>query len=285
MDVYEIVTNKIIDALENGVVPWQRPWSGRHGGAYNLVTKKPYSFLNQILLKHQDAYLTFNQAKALGGKVKKGAKAEFITFWKMYPSKDKKVKDKDGNEVPAMIPVLRYYNVFWIGDCEGIEVPDVEAFDNNPIDEAEKIIAGYLAREDHLRFQNDQPSNEAYYSPLFDEVVVPMMDQYEDVEEYYSTAFHEFTHSTGAKSRLDRHVNGHAAFGSNDYGKEELVAEMGAAMLVNISGIDSEKCFKNSAAYIDNWLNAIKGDKHMIVSAAGKAQKAVEFILNGKGEV
>lgn len=280
MDVYEIVTSKIIASLEKGIIPWQKPWSGINGGAHNYVSHKTYSLVNQLILEHQDAYLTFNQAKALGGKIKKGAKAEIVVFWKMFPSKTETVKDENGNETPKMIPMLRYYNVFWIGDCEGIKAEDeAKTFDNDPVEEAEKVISEYLVREPHLKFQNDQPSNEAYYSPASDKVVVPMINQYELKEEYYSTTFHELVHSTGAETRLNRKSDKVAAFGSEEYSKEELVAEMGAAMLVHTVGIESEKSFNNSAAYIQSWLQALRNDKRMVVSAAGKAQKAVEYIL------
>lgn len=276
MDIYQIVADRILEELEKGIIPWQKPWHGAQGGAYNLVSKRPYSFINQILLKHQDAYVTYKQAKDLGGNVKKGAKSEMVVFWKMFPSKTETEKDANGNEVPKLIPMLRYYNVFWIGDCEGITVESVEPIEHDPIEEAENIITAYIEHEG-IKLRNTEATNEAYYSPASDAINVPCLSQYEIVEEYYSTLFHEMTHSTGHPKRLNR-INTKAAFGSDDYGKEELVAEMGAAMLVNICGIESSKSFRNSTAYIQNWMNAIKADKRLVVSAAGKAEKAVRYI-------
>lgn len=283
MNVYEMVTNRIISKLQEGIIPWQKGWSGTIGGAYNYKTKRRYSLLNQLLLAHEDGYLTFKQVQEMGGKVNKGAKSEFVVFWKMLVKDDPERKDEDGKPKKVMIPMLRYYNVFWIGDTT-IERDDIQPVEHDPIAEAEEVIAGYLGRETGLKFRNDSPSNEAFYAPLLDEVVVPMLSQFENAEEYYSTAFHELTHSTGAKHRLNRLVTtgAAAAFGGEDYSKEELVAELGAAMLVNHCGIETEKSFRNSAGYVQGWLKALNNDQRLIVSAASKAEKAVEYILTGK---
>ena len=131
-----------------------------------------------------------------------------------------------------------------------------------------------------MTFQNDKPSGKAYYSPSKDLVVVPKINQYEIVEEYYSTTFHELTHSTMKKSRCDREEdNKMAAFGSKDYSREELVAELGAAMLCTYTGLDSEKAFKNSVAYLKGWLKALKSDNKMIVWASSRAEKAARYII------
>lgn len=281
MNVYEMVTNRIIKKLNEGIIPWQRGWSGTIDGAYNYKTKRRYSLLNQMLLEHQDGYLTFKQVGELGGKVNKGAKSEFVVFWKIMQKDDPNKKDADGKPEKVTIPILRYYNVFWIGDTN-IERKDLEIVEHNPITEAEDIISEYVAREASLKFINDKPSNQAYYAPASDTVVVPMLTQFANAEEYYSTAFHELTHSTGAKHRLNRLAEGRAAaFGGEEYSKEELVAELGAAMLVNHCGIETEKSFKNSAGYVQGWLKALNNDQRLIVSAASKAEKAVEYIMKG----
>ena len=284
-NVYEMVTNRIIEKLNEGVIPWQKGWSGAIDGAYNYKTGHRYSLINQLMLEHRDGYLTFKQVGECKDKdgnparVNKGAKSEFVVFWKMMQKEDPEAKDKDGNPKKVNIPILRYYNVFWIGDTN-IERKDVEPITHDPIAEAEDIISGYVAREEGLTFTNDTPSNSAYYAPLRDEVVVPMLSQFKNAEEYYSTAFHELTHSTGAQKRLNRlKVTELAAFGSEDYSKEELVAELGAAMLVNRCGIESEKSFRNSAAYIQSWIKALRDDQRLIVSASSKAEKAVNYIL------
>lgn len=279
-DIYEIVTNRILDQLDKGIIPWQKPWTGGHDGAYNYVTGKAYSILNQILLNHADAYLTFNQVKQLGGKVKKGAKSEIVTFWKQLPIE---TEDKEGNKTTKTIPFLRYYTVFWIGDTEGIERKDLDRVKNDPIQAAEDIITGYMTSENHPKLERDTVTDKAYYDPTIDLVKVPTIDQYNKISEYYSTLFHELTHSTGSKSRLGRLENT-AFFGNEEYSKEELVAEIGAATLVNIAGIETEKSFNNSAAYIQGWSRKLRENKKMIVEASSKAAKAVEYITAHKPE-
>jgi len=274
-DIYEIITERILEQLKEGTIPWRKPWTGGHSGAYNYTTGKAYSLLNQILLKHDDAYLTFNQVKTLGGKVKKGAKSEIVTFWKQLPIE---VEDKDGNKVKKNIPFLRYYTVFWIGDTEGIERKEAKRVILDPVQEAENFVEGYMNSANHPTLTRDKLSNRAYYSPVMDCVVVPTIEQFKSIAEYYSTLFHELTHSTGHASRLNR-LTETAHFGSEEYSKEELVAEIGAATLVNMAGIETNASFKNSAAYIEGWSRALRENKKMIVEASSKAGKAVNYIL------
>ena len=275
-DIYEEITKRILEQLDQGIIPWNKPWTGTPEGAYNYVSKKAYSFLNQMLLKHEDAYLSWKQIQDLGGKVKKGAKSEIVTFWKVLPVE---VEDKDGNKVEKKIPFLRYYNVFWIGDCEGIERKELKRRELEPEQEAENIVNLYMNSDNHPTLIRDKASDRAYYSPLRDQVVVPEIGQFQHIAEYYSTLFHELTHSTGYKTRLDRLKVGIAHFGNEEYSKEELVAEIGAASLVNIAGLETEKSFKNSASYIQGWASALREDKKMIVEASSKAAKAVDYIL------
>ena len=288
-DIYSEITNRIIEELEQGIIPWNKPWTGVSAGAISHTTGRPYSILNQMLLQKPGEYITFNQCKAEGGKVKAGAKAKFVVFWKVYP---REVKDQDGNTVldpegkPEMqyLPVLRYYNVFHIDDCEGIkpkfdsETAPVKIAD--PDVEAEKILFDYISRE-NIKFEQEK-SDKAYYAPGLDLIHLPLREQFENTAEYYSTAFHEATHSTGHVSRLNRFKSGiaAAAFGSEEYSKEELVAEIGSACIINDLGLETESSFKNSAAYIQSWLTALKNDKKMIIGAASRAEKAVKLILN-----
>ena len=203
--------------------------------------------INQMLLKHTGEYATFKQWQDLGGQVKK-------------------------------IPMLRYYNVFHITQVEGVKPLERPFAEVKPIEEGDKIIIDYITRE-HIKF-DECASNEAYYSPSQDRVVVPMKEQYKAINEYYSTTFHELTHSTGHQSRLNRLQTGAvAAFGGEEYSKEELVAEIGSASLMNMLGIETTKTFRNSAAYIQSWLKVLKNDNKFIVSAASKAEKAVNYIL------
>lgn len=280
-DIYESITNKILEQLSKGIIPWQRPWHGGLEGAKSYVTGKPYSLLNQLLLGREGYYLTWKQISDLGGTVKKGCKSNIVVFYKMTKTTETKMVDGEIKEEEKLIPVLRYYTVFHEEDCEGIPMKgDKEEPKSTltPVEEAEKVVEGYYGRE--ACKLNIELSNRAFYSPSGDYVTVPSMEQYDIVEEYYSTLFHETTHSTGHSSRLNRDMTGH--FGSDSYSKEELVAELGAAFLVQKCGMDSAKAFKNSVAYIQSWSKKFKEDKKLIVSAASKAEKAVKFILTGE---
>lgn len=294
-DIYQMVTDRIVSMLEQGVVPWQRPWSQSSDNmAINHVTRKVYSPLNQMLLCEGGEYLTFNQCKALGGSIKKGAKARMIVFYTTSTMTKKKVVDEQtGEEVEVSCiklyetPVLKMYRVFHLSDCEGIEskltdVDKCEQYETSPIEQAEQVIKGYLDREHGLLFHNDESSNRAYYSPVHDEVRVPMITQFQQAEEYYSTAFHELTHSTGIEKRCNRNeeMKGVTYFGSENYSREELVAEIGSAMLCSLTGISTEKAFSNSVAYIDHWIQHLKNHKTEFVWAARRAEVAVDYIMN-----
>lgn len=274
-NVYQMVTDRIISELEKGYIPWEKSWTGVKTGAYNRITKKPYSILNQMLLKHSGEYATFKQWTNLGGKIKKGSKSEIIVFWKISQIEE---ENEEGEKVKKNIAILKYYNVFHISQVDGIKPLETPFKEVKPIVEADTIIKDYITREG-IDFQ-EIASNKAYYSPLNDCVVVPMKEQYQHINEYYSTAFHELTHSTGHKARLDRlTIEVNAAFGTETYSKEELVAEIGSSYLMNLLGIETTKTFRNSTAYIQNWLQVLKNDCKFIVSAASQAEKAVNYIL------
>ena len=284
-NVYQMVTDRIIAQLEQGIVPWQKPWHGAPDGAISYTTRKPYSILNQMLLGKPGEYLTFNQINELGGKIKKGAKSKFVVFYKPMVIEEKIELTADGETTEKkkviVVPILRYYNVFHIDDTEGINSKSEESATSalEPIEQADQIITDYVKRE-KLKFVATI-SDKACYSPIEDMVIVPALEQYDIVEEYYSTTFHELVHSTGHKDRCNRQeLFGLAAFGSENYSKEELVAEIGSAMMLNRIGIDTQKSFKNSTAYIQGWLKKLKSDNKFIISASGKAEKAVKYILN-----
>lgn len=277
--VYEIVTDRIIEQLESGVIPWQKPWTGIRSGAYNRISKKSYSLLNQMLLKHDGEYATFKQWQDLGGYVRKGEKSEIVVFWKIQPIEEIK---EDGTKEVKQIPLLRYFNVFHISQVDGVEpLPKEELNNIEPIANAENILHDYWNRE-NIKVEH-MAGDRAYYSPTHDLIHLPLFEQFTDANEYYSTAFHESVHSTMKESRCNRAEDRKSklvAFGSNEYSKEELVAEIGSASLMNIIGIETSKSFKNSSAYIQNWLSVLKNDVKFIVSASSKAEKAVEYILN-----
>lgn len=293
-NVYQMVTDRIINLMQQGIIPWRKPW---HYGAIDdgqelaisYTSRRAYSMLNQWLLGEPGEYLTFNQIKERKGRVKKGAKSRMVVFFKQTSYKE--TDPKTGEEKIKTFPLLKWYSVFHIKDTEGIEskVPAApeEARPETPqgpeaIEAAEAVIAAYLAREAGLRFQNDKPSGKAYYSPSEDKVVVPMLGQYDIAAEYYSTTFHELTHSTLKACRCNREgENARAFFGNQEYSREELVAEMGAAMLCSNSGINSDRALRNSVAYLQSWMEALKNDPKMIVWAAGRAEKAARYIIGG----
>lgn len=278
-NVYEMVTARIIEQLENGIIPWEKPWTGVRSGAFNRISKKSYSLLNQMLLKYEGEYATFKQWTELGGKIRKGEKSEIIVFWKVLPVEE---TQEDGTKIIKQIPLLKYINVFHISQVDGVEpLKKEELNDIEPIEKAENILQDYWTREqitvEHIK------GNKAFYSPMRDMIQLPLFEQFKNANEYYSTAFHESVHSTMKESRCNRaeeRKNKLVAFGSEDYSKEELVAELGSASLMNIIGIETVKSFRNSSAYIQSWLSVLRNDVKFIVSASSKAEKAVNYILN-----
>lgn len=278
-NVYEMVTEKIIEELEKGRIPWQKPWTGVKSGAYNRISKKPYSLLNQMLLGKAGEWASFKQWTELGGHIRKGEKSSFVTFWKVQEIEEIK---EDGTKEIKQIPLLRYYNVFHISQVEGVEPLEMETLNTTePIETAEKVFKDYVTREG-IRVEQTA-SNKAYYSPTFDLIHLPLIEQFTRAEEYYSTAFHEATHSTMKESRCNRQEDRKGklvAFGSEEYSKEELVAEIGSANILNLLGIETDHSFQNSTAYIQSWIKALRNDVKMIVSASSKAEKATKYILN-----
>lgn len=289
VDVYEKVTNRIIEMLEQGTVPWQQPWKAETAPR-NLKSGHYYRGLNVWLLLSKGYtspyWLTFKQAKDMGGKVKSGERSTFVVFWRVLKFReDNGEKVEDGSEQEneddvKVIPYLRYYNVFNAEQVEGIEhkIPDTEANPEfNPIQEAQRIIDSMPNRPEIIH-----QGNAAFYKPTTDTVTLPPETQFYDETGYYSTAFHELVHSTGHKSRCNRKgVAEIAARDSETYSREELVAEMGSSFLDAQAGI-IQHTEENSAAYIQSWLKALRDDKKLVVSAAGKAQKAADYIL-GRG--
>lgn len=276
--VYEMVTDRIINQLEQGVIPWQKPWTGVRSGAFNRISKKPYSLLNQMLLQHEGEYATFKQWQDLGGHVRKGEKSEIVCFWKIQPVEE---EHEDGTKITKQIPFLRYYNVFHISQVDGVEPLQTDDLnDIEPIEKAENVLRDYWIRE-NITVEH-KAGDDAYYSPSRDLIRLPLFEQFTDTNEYYSTAFHESVHSTMKESRCNRAEDRKGklvAFGSEEYSKEELVAEIGSASLLNIIGIETNKSFRNSSAYIQGWLSKLRNDVKFIVSASNKAEKAVKYIL------
>lgn len=269
-DIYAVITDSIIEDLEKGIIPWKRGWSVGAQGCYSYSTGKPYSLLNMLLLGGVSGdYVTFKGAQRAGGTVKRGEKSKTVVYWSMLEK-----EDENGNK--ETIPLLRSYNVFHTSQCEGLKPHHAEAtlYDTHPIEEAEAILRAYAEREGIALNIGDY--NEAVYFPATDTIQLPRIERFANPAEFYSTAFHELAHSTGAKNRLNRKLN---ESGRENYAQEELVAELASAFIMNSCGIDTVDTFENSEGYIQGWLKALRNDKRLIVTAAGRAEKAVGLIL------
>lgn len=269
MTVYEVVTNHIMERLKEGTAPWRMPFKPGQL-AMNWFTGKPYRGVNLLLTAPNGEYATKKQILAAGGKIKAGQerKNTIVVFFTNYVKKDEE------RETEEVFPVLKFYPVWEINyQCEGLtskRPPNEAPANHSPIEAAEALIQGYINKPE-IVFKPGQ----AFYHRAMDLVSVPPMSEYEQPEEYYSTLFHELVHSSGSPDRLNR-VKG-KRFGDGAYSREELVAEMGAAMLCGLAGIE-QPILDNSAAYIANWLQALKNDHSMVVMAANAAQKAVDYM-------
>ena len=273
--VYEIVTEKIIKQLESGVAPWRKPWTCQTPA--NLLTQKEYRGLNVFTLASQGFpsrfWLTYNQATKLGGRIRKGEKSSPVIFWNICDERETTAQD-GANETSRPF-LLRYYSVFNLSQAEGIDIPASllqETRTNEPIETCEQLVTNM---PNSPAFEQ---SDKAWYSPSNDVVGMPARGLFHSSEEYYATEFHELAHSTGHAKRLHReNFDNPVSFGSESYSKEELIAEMTAAMLCGIAGIE-QRILENSAAYLKTWIARLKSDSRLLVSAASQAQKAADFI-------
>lgn len=280
IDVYQLVTDQIISFLEQGIIPWQKPWA-EAGVPMNLLSKRQYRGINLWLLLslnyEQNFFLTWDQIKSIGGSVNKDEKGHIVVFWKPVQKKAEEIDEKEKS-----VPMLRYYKIFNIAQCRDIPehlIPKIDSATKiDPILECEAIL-NTMPDMPLISFQGKQ----AYYNIEKDEIVLPKMKSFRTSESYYSTVYHELVHSTGAEKRLGRKtLTDMVPFGTESYAMEELIAEMGSAYLCRFSGILPAE-IDNKVAYLDNWLGIFKKDKRFIISAFGQAQKAVDFILNIKG--
>ena len=278
MKVYEIITDRIMKKLEEGTVPWRMPWNASAGHPKNFVSRKEYWGINVFLTGSQGYespyWLTFKQAKELGGYVKEGAKGTPIVYCDTFK---KEVVGKDGEVEERELSFLRYYTVFNVAQVDGIEVPasDVAERPFSPIHECERIVAD-MPFPPAIKTGSDR----AFYRSSEDTVYMPRAELFVSDEEYYSTLFHEIVHATGHKTRLNRRPSTERrSFGDEAYSKEELVAEMGASFLSAIAGIEPAT-LDNSAAYIQGWLKALRDDRKLVILAAAAAQRATDYILS-----
>jgi antirestriction protein ArdC len=271
MNPYDIITERIIAMLESGTAPWSKTWKVQRGMPRNMVSGRAYRGINVWLL-HSAQYespfwLTYRQATELGGNIKRGEKSMPAVFWKLAEVADQKT----GEEVK--IPLLRYYSVFNLAQVEGLKAtPAIEAKEPTP---ADQIVAGY---PNAPKINHGMAA--AFYDPSADAIGMPLPSRFNTQADYFGTLFHEMAHSTGHSRRLNRLVP--AQYGSENYSKEELVAEMCSAFLCAQAGL--ERHLDNSASYIAGWLKALKNDHKLVVNAAACAQKAADHILNIKHE-
>ena len=279
---YERVTARMVELLENGVCPWRQFWAGGGGFPESLTSGKRYRGVNVFLLScasySSPYWLTFKQAQARGGCVRKGEKGLPAVFWH-FPNSDKlKAASEAGKELPAWERAvwLRSYTVFNVAQCDGLKdvPPPPDAADLRTsaqrIEAAERIVAGYEGGP-----EIKHGFSRAGYGRGDDVVMLPAMERFESDELYYSALFHELAHSTGSPDRLNRTKG--KEFGDEDYAREELVAELTAAMLCAECGI-ARSTEDVNAAYLEGWAKVLQGDAKLIVQAASAAQRAAEWM-------
>lgn len=282
-DVYEIVTNQIIALLEQGSIPWRKPWADA-GMPMNVVSKRPYRGINVWLLASlnydQNLFITWDQLKKINGSVKQGEHGHVVIFWKTQ-EKNANLKDEEENKEKRK-SILRYYKVFNVAQCTGIPedlIPAVEHRESDIIVECESVIRD-MPNAPAIRYKQ----RKAFYAVQEDYINMPKVKLFDSDETYYATLFHELVHSTGHEKRLSRKtITDMHEVGGPEYSLEELIAELGACYLCHHTGILNAD-IKNHVAYIDSWLKQLKNDKRMVVFAASYAQKAVDYILNVKDE-
>lgn len=294
-DLYQQVTNTIIELLVNHMsLNNSQPWVNVEGGnAHNAHSKTVYSGINQLLLsyhqsKHKypsNAWLTFLQVQQSGGKVKQGKKSQIVVFadFLYFNAKGQKVKYEDVKAMPLAersalkkVHYLKHYNVFNVADVDNLPadyyaVPEIKNFTEFEKDEtAETLINSTGAKINYVI------GNRAFYSPSNDEITLPIRAQFTGAVPFYNTAFHELAHWTGHPDRLNREKG--AKFGSEQYAKEELIAELSAAFICSALGFNMS--ITDNAAYLKNWLTALQNDKRFIVIASAQASKASDFIFS-----
>lgn len=284
--VYEIITQRIVELLEKGTVPWHKPWKGASQIPKNLVSGREYRGVNVFVLASAGFetpwWLSFRQAIGRGGHVKKGTQGFPVIYWN-WTSLDGEMQsesedaEKEARPPKRKTPFVRYYTVFNVLQTEGVEYPKTEATESRftPLEVCEQVVESYKNPP-----KIETLYEKAFYRPSQDLVGMPSPDKFDRTEDYYSTLFHELSHSTGHSSRLARRgIMERTVFASNDYSKEELVAEMGAAFLCGHSGIES-RIVDSSASYINSWLGRLRNDKRLVIEAASQAQRSTDYILN-----
>lgn len=277
-EVAQQITDSILAQLREGVVPWRRPWSIAGFGHHNYYSQRPYRGINTMILAmtaqmhgyESPAWTTYKAAAERGAFVRKGEKSTKVVFWKPTIVEDKKTgEDKQ-------VLIARLYSVFNTDQIDGI---DWTAPTREPIVVSEALKAVVEGYQNPPTIEH-VASGRAFYTPARDRITIPLLEQFDTEVGYAETLLHEMTHSTGHESRLNRLEGG--VFGCESYAKEELVAEIGATMLMTHAGIDPD--MNQTAAYVQSWLKALENDETLIIKAAQQAQKAADHILGvGRG--
>ncbi|MDT8900918.1 ArdC family protein [Anaeroselena agilis] len=277
--VFKMVSDEIQRRMSTNTLPWRKPWSlsgGSHQQAVSWVSGKPYNGINRILLDAGE-YATFKAISQAGGRVNKGAKGTTVVYWKIIP---RTVTEEDGTQRTVRTPYLRYYTVFNIEtQTTGLELRWTGG-------EVVRNVRPSLIAADVVRLMANKPTiqhgrGDADYSPSLDRVQIASPSNFRNPESYHSTLFHQLVHSTGHAARLNRPtVADNPAFGTDPYSREELVAEIGASMLVAMCGMDFRRTMDNSVAYIQHWLQYLRNDPRAMVLATAQAEKAVRYILS-----
>ncbi len=299
-DIYQQVTDRMVAALEEGTVPWRKPWRTATGLPRSMSTGRRYQGVNAMLLGlttwdrgyTSSWWGTRKQINAQGGMIRRGQNrtngkgATYICVWSERPAAEDELEadsDQEWGEESSRRTRLfaAMHPVFNADQCEGLPAgfyPEPGA----PVEvlaEPEAMLAAYDAAPGSAPVFYDM-RGEAYYDPAADQIHIPPRDQHTSAARYYSTGFHERVHSTGHQSRLDRDTVGHGhRFGTPGYGREELTAEMGAAFLCAATGVENDDTAGQSAAYLASWLETIRADKKSVVQAASRGQAAAELIF------
>jgi antirestriction protein ArdC len=265
--VAEIISERFVEALSSGVVPWRRPWKSQR--PYNLKSKSQYQGVNMLMLGlagyTDPRWVTYKQATDLGGNIKKGEKGWPIVFFKMIP--DKKHQPAEG-ERQRKIPLLRYTTAFNVEQTEGIELPELTY--GKPI-VSDEYVDDFIRACGIKAVTGPAPA----YSVRTDTIILPPMESFTSKEGYYSTYFHELVHSTGHPGRLDRFS---AETVNEMYGKEELIAEIGSSILRAELCVETPDEFEQSAAYLAGWISRLTDEPGLILWAASRAENGVNWL-------
>ncbi len=277
MNIYQSITDRILDQLTRGQLPWRRTWQA--GLPASLATGREYRGINLLSLSTTEFgskyWLTFRQARALGGYVRKGEKASTVVYWKWRtPAELQAAKQEKGVSNPARcVPFLSY--VFNLDQVDGVERPegDVHHEPHRRLELADQLVEIMPDKPEITHALGHQPA----YRPASDQIVLPHLSQFESADAYFAVLFHELLHSTGHPRRLNR-FSEHEGSRLEKYSFEELVAEFGAAFLCGFCGITSPDLDAMQESYIAGWAEVFRKDSRILVRAASAAQRAADYV-------